>query len=161
MKKYLIFSILSLVFIASFPAQAIKRINANPINIASRLVLQQDSAEIASTLEYYGYSHTPNTATQSPILQVDLADTDGFAVFSHPDGSIIRFYYPKTEDKQKYPTVQVKSNSLRVSIEKIMDQLQYKKTGDHYENVISKYSTHLTKCTFGPGNLVTFQRLRK
>lgn len=148
MKKYLIFSVLSLVFIASLPARAIKRITANPINIASRLVLQPDSAEVASTLEYYGYSYSPNTETQAQLA--DIWDTA--ATFTYPDGSIIRFAYLDRVDKQNYPTLQVYTKQSRAETEKKLQELDYKKNGNHYENILSKYSRYLTKCTFGPAN---------
>lgn len=167
MKKNLIFCILSLIFLLPIPAEAVKRMTANPVNIASRLVLKQDSATVASILEYYGYTavtHTvpsADTATQSQTQQAPLTDTDGFAVFSHPDGSIIRFAYLNPDPKQAYPTIHVYTKSTKPQIEKILSELDYKKAGNHYEATISKYSTYLTKCTFGPGKYLTFDRKKK
>lgn len=156
MKKQLFFCILSLIFLLPLPVQAIKRISANPINIASRLVLQPDSAKVASTLEYYGYTYSPNTETQA-----QLADTDGYAVFTHPNGSIIRFAYLDRSDKQNYPTIQVYTKQSRAETEKKLKELDYKKNGNYYENILSKYSRYLTKCTFGPGKFLTFDRKKK
>lgn len=41
------------------PARAIKKIEANPINIAVILIEKQDSASVISTCEYYGYPIEP------------------------------------------------------------------------------------------------------
>lgn len=161
MKKQFIIYLLSFIILQALPAQAIKRINANPINIASQLVLKQDSAEVASTLEYYGYTHTPNYTTQSPTPQAPFADTDGFTVFSNPDGSIIRFAYLDNTDKQNYPIIQVYTKQSRTETEKKLQELDYKKNGNHYENILSKHSRYLTKCTFGPGKFLTFDRQKK
>ncbi len=152
------------IFAISLPIQAQKnyhpvkiiQIHANPINIAARLVLQQDSAKIASTLEYYGYTPV-NSNSQSASRKTQNAE-DGFSVFTHPDGTIILFSFP---DSETNPTVQVHSKTNRPKTEKILEELDYKKNGDHFENIMSKYSKYLKKCTFGPNNSVTFQRQKK
>ncbi|MDE6696180.1 MAG: hypothetical protein K2K25_04820 [Muribaculaceae bacterium] len=147
MKKYLSFFLLSFIIIQALPAEAVKRITANPVNIASRLVIKQDSAKVASTLEYYGYTHQPSQ--------------EGYTVFKHSDGSVIRFAYQNQDSKQSYPTIQVHTNTTKPKIEKTLSDLDYKKAGNHYETAASKYSSYLTKCTFGPGKYVTFDRKKK
>ncbi|MDE6638038.1 MAG: hypothetical protein K2K32_07380 [Muribaculaceae bacterium] len=147
MKKYLNFFLLLFIIIQALPAEAVKRITVNPVNIASQLVLKQDSATVASTLEYYGYTHQPCQ--------------DGYTVFKHSDGSVIRFAYQNSDSKQSYPTIQVHTKSTKPQIEKILSELNYKKSGNHYEATTSKYSTYLTKCIFGPGKYVTFDRKKK
>lgn len=159
MKKYLFFSILSLILLLPLPASAIKRLHVNPINIASRLVMQQDSSQVAATLEYYGY--TPSPSDSHGNLKEDTLTPDNFSVFSHPDGSIIRFAYLDHSDKYNYPTLQVYTKQSRPEIEKKLQELDYKKVGNHYENILSKYSKYLTKCTFGPGKFLTFDRKKK
>ncbi len=156
MKKHLIFNILSLIFIiSSLPAQAIKRITANPINIASRLILQPDSAEVAATLEYYGYT----LQSQSPLKPETLTpETSGSAIFTHPDGSTITVTFPT---HSSHPTIQVYTKTSKPQIEKILYELDYKKVGNHYEAPTSKYSTYLTQCTIGSGNAVIFTRQKK
>ncbi len=129
----------------------IKQIHANPINIASRLIFQQDSAAVASTLEYYGYTHQSQTPPSG----------GRGASFSHPDGTIITFSFPQTDEKYPHPTIQVYSKTSRPQTEKILSELGFKKNGDHYENIMSKYSQYFTKCAFGPVNSVTFERKKK
>ncbi len=135
----------------SYQAVPIKQIHANPINIASRLIFQQDSAAVASTLEYYGYTQQSQTPPSG----------GPGASFTHPDGTTILFSFPNTEEKHTHPTVQVYSKTTRPQTEKILSELDFKKNGDHYENIMSNYSQYLTKCTFGPGNSVTFERKKK
>ncbi len=147
MKKHLIFCILSLISLLSFSVGAVKKVTANPINIASRLILKQDSATIASTLEYYGYVPQPSE--------------NGYSVFHNTDGNTIQFKFTEPNDKQKYPTIRVNTNASRQSVEKILTELDYKKIGDHFETSTSRYSTYLTKCSFDPGKTITFQRLKK
>ncbi len=147
MKKHLIFCILSLISLLPFSVGAVKKVSANPINIASRLILKQDSATIASTLEYYGYVPQPSE--------------NGYSVFHNPDGNTIQFKFLDRNIKKSYPTIQVYTNTSRSHIEKILTELDYIKIGDYYESNISKYSTHFTRCTFGSGKTVTFQRLKK
>ncbi len=169
MKKHLIFYLLSLIFISVSAADnksIVKKGNAHPINIASLLVLKQDSATIASTLEYYGYT----LQSQSPLKPETLTpETSGSAIFTHPDGSTISFYFPsplkpdtsKPDTSILHPTIQVHTKTSKTQIEKILSDLDYKKSGNHYETTASKYSKHLTKCTFGPGNVITFTRQKK
>ncbi len=142
----------------SYQAVPIKQIHANPINIASRLIFQQDSAAVASTLEYYGY--TPGNSELHNATRI-TQNENGKAIFSHTDGTTILFSFPNTEEKHTHPTVQVYSKTTRPQTEKILSELDFKKNGDHYENIMSNYSQYLTKCTFGPGNSVTFERKKK
>lgn len=142
-----IFSLLSLIFLLAFPAYPVKPQTANPINIASRLIMQSDSAKVASTLEYYGYSIQPSD--------------NEYIVFKHPDGTIIRFTYPPADYKQNYHTVVVVSKVDKKEAEKRLKELDYKKVENGYESNSSKYSTHITKCSFGSGKTITFQRQKK
>nr|MDE6697279.1 hypothetical protein [Muribaculaceae bacterium] len=135
------------IILKELPAEAVKRMIVNPVNIASQLVLKQDSATVASTLEYYGYTIHPSQ--------------EGYTVFKHSDGSVIRFVYQNPDPKQSYPTIQVYTKSAKPQIEKVLSELNYKRVGNHYETTTSKYSTYLTKCTFGPGKFLTFDRKKK
>ncbi|MDE6523362.1 MAG: hypothetical protein K2L17_11125, partial [Muribaculaceae bacterium] len=123
-------------------------------NIASRLILYTDSAKVATALKYYGYELQP---TDTPPSGGWGANT----IYRHPDGTIISFSFPKTDSKQTFPTIQVKSKVSKIEAEKILKDLDYKKTSTGYETTTSKYSTHITSCTFDPGNTITFQRLPK
>ena len=140
-------TIFMLFILSSLPAQAVRTMTANPINIASRLILYTDSAKVATALQYYGY--------------MAQSRDNGYTVFAHPDGPIIRFMYPKTDSKENFPTVQIKTKIPKTEAEKILKDLDYKKTSTGYETTSSKYSTHITSCSFDPNNTITFQRLPK
>ncbi len=77
MKKSLILSILSLIILFALPVHAVKKIEANPINIAVMLVQENDSAKMVSTCDYYGYVRQPSQ--------------EGYAVLTHKNDEIIRF----------------------------------------------------------------------
>lgn len=138
MKKYLIFNLLSLIFLLSaFPMAAerkfdihpTKKIDANPINVAVTLVEKTDTAKIASTCEYYGYTRQ--------LLQ------EGYNVFTHSNGSIIRY---KLSDKdQTYPIVEVKSKASPKEREQILKNLNFQKNGNAYER---KSIGYITRCSF-------------
>ena len=157
MKKKIIFNLLSLIFIlSSLSAHAVRTMTANPINIASRLILYTDSAKVANILGYYGYELSSENSSASAGLSQGEA-----TIFRHPDGTIIRFTFPKTEAKEKFPTVQVKSKVPKTEAEKILKDLNYTKTDSGYETTSSKFSNHTTRCTFDPGNTITLRCLPK
>lgn len=124
-----IFSLLSLIFITALPAGAVKKIEANPINIAVMLTQERDTAEIASTCVYYGYER------QLP--------QDGYTIFTHVNGSKIRY---KLIDGDKYPTLEVKSKVSEKEKDKILKNLNFQKNGNAYER---KSIGHTTRCASG------------
>ena len=162
MKKKLIFNILSLIFIFLLPlsAQAVRTMTANPINIASRLILYTDSAKVATALKYYGYELSSEATNSHKSASAGLSQGET-TIFAHPDGTIISFSFPNTDSKENFPKVQVNSKVSKIEAEKILKDLDYTKTSTGYETNSSKYSTHITSCKFGPGNTITFQRLPK
>ncbi|MDE5793900.1 MAG: hypothetical protein K2I08_04195 [Muribaculaceae bacterium] len=133
---------------------------ANPINIASRLILYTDSAKVATALKYYGYERS-SEATDSPQSAPAGLSSGETTVYRHPDGTTITISFPKTDSNQTIPTVQVKSKVSRPEAEKILQDLDYKKTSTGYETTSSKYSPYITRCTLDPNNTITFRRLPK
>lgn len=135
---------LTLLLTTLLPAQAVKKIEANPINIAAVLVEKTDSAKIASTLEYYGY-HPQGTE-------------DGYQIMRTPNGNEIRFSF--TDGGDKYPTVVVKTHGTSRSIDAKLKELDFEKSGNGYEKMKNPYSKFKTKCSFGPHNTLIFRRVR-
>ena len=154
MKKYL-FTFL-LAFFSLLPLHAVKKIEANPINIAVMLTQETDTARMTSTLRYYGYTaitHTARSADTKPqasILRVQHANTDGFAVYSHPNGSVIRFKFENSN--QKYPTIEVTSKVSQKGKDQTLKNLNFQKIGNFYERKSIGYTT---RCVNGPhGSLI-------
>lgn len=135
MKKTLL-TILTIVF-SLFPAYAIKTIEANPINIAISIVEHTDSASIASDLVYYGYFRQQSQ--------------EGYNIFRHSNGSEIR--YILNDLVQKYPTIEVKSNTTKKQRDQILKNLNFQKKGNAYER---KYIGFRTRCTLAPNGTLIF-----
>ncbi len=120
---------LNLFLIAVFSLKAdrkldvipIRKIEANPINVAVSLTERTDSATIASICEYYGYINQPS--------QKD------YTVFQHPKGSIIRYSFKKADvtTGSKYPTIEVKCKGTQKEKEVILKNLNFQKSGNSYE----------------------------
>ena len=133
MKKLtlLIFLLFSLL-----PVHAVKTIEANPINIAVMLTQETDTAKMASTCEYYGFTRQ--------IIK------DGYTIFIHPNGSVIRYKF--TNADQKYPTIEVTSKVSQKEKDNTLKNLNFQKSGNTYER---KSVGHTTHCTNGPhGTLI-------
>lgn len=131
MKKSLILSILSLIILFALPVHAVKKIEANPINIAVMLVQENDSAKMVSTCDYYGYVRQPSQ--------------EGYAVFTHKNGSIIRF---KVDD-QKHSIVEVSSKNSQKEKDQILKNLNFHKKSKGYE---LKTIGNTTRCVSGSHN---------
>ena len=154
MKRYLF--IFLLAFFSLLPLHAVKKIEANPINIAVMLTQEIDTARMASTLEYYGYTAITHTARradtkpQASILRAQQANTDGFAVYSHPNGSVIRYKFENSN--QKYPTIEVISKTSQKDKDQTLKNLNFQKIGNSYERKSVGYTT---RCINGPhGSLI-------
>ena len=111
--------LLSLLLFTLLPTHAVKKVEANAINVAVMLTEQPDSAGIASTCEYYGYVSQPKQ--------------DCYNVYKHPNGSIIRYTFTTAEDGKSYPTVEVKSKASQKGKEEILQGVNFKKEGKGYE----------------------------
>ena len=157
MKKYIL--IFAAIIFSLLPVQAVKKIEANPINIAVMLTQETDTAKMASTLEYYGYTaitHTARSADTKPqasILRAQHANTDGFAVYSHPNGSVIRYKF--TNADQKYPTIEVTSKASQKDKDNTLKNLNFQKSGNTYERKSVGYTT---RCTNGPHSSLILTR---
>lgn len=145
MKKYLIFSLLSLVFAfasaeKTYDIHPLKKIEANPINVAVMLMQENDTAKMASTLHYYGYqeSQTPDSSKK----------------FTHPNGSTIRYNL----SDQKSPTVEVTSKGTNKEKDQILQNLNFHKNGNAYEQ---KSVGFTTRCTFGSHGTLFLARIPK
>lgn len=133
---HLLFCLLSLIFISPLSAYAVNKHEANPINLALILTEKNDSATIASICEYYGYQVQPSQ--------------DGYTVYQHPNGSIIRYNFTQAEDGRQYSTIEVKSNISSREQDEILKDLRFQKTGNTYER---PSFTHLTCCASNQGYL--------
>ncbi len=145
MKKYLIFSILSLIFAVSLHAEVWKKleIKAHPINVAVVIVEKEDSTKVVDLFNYYGYSLQGNN--------------DGYKVMKDSKGNEIRYTYNDTDSSRKYPKVIVKSNEKVKDIDNRLDNLQFKKVGDIYQRKVNYDRNNITQCNFGTNNTLIFQ----
>ena len=125
-----------------FPAQAVKKFEADPINIAAVIVEKSDSSMIASTLDFYGYTFQ--------------TEEDDYIVMKHPNGDEIRYSFSTLESK--YPIVEVKAKGTRKSIDKRLNELDFDKSGNGYEKIRNLYSKFKTQCNFGPRGTLIFRR---
>lgn len=142
MKKHLIFYLLSFIFLFSLPVMAVKKIEANPINVAVMLMQEGDTAKMASTCEYYGYIRQPQN--------------NGYTVFTHVNGSSIRYKY--SDSHQNFPTVEVTSKGTTKEKDKTLQNLNFTKNGNAYEQKSVGFFTH---CTFGPHGTLILTRHTK
>ena len=137
MKKTIL--LLILLLFTLLPAQAVRKVDANPINVAVILTEQPDSASIASTCEYYGYVSQPSQ--------------DGYTVYQPPKGSTIRYKYTVAENGKSYPTIEVKSKFSQNERNEILRNLNFQKKGDTYER---KAIGHQTRCSSAPQGYLRF-----
>ena len=144
--KQIIFT-LALLTLTLLSANAAKKIEANAINIAAILVEKTDSAKVASTLEYYGYT-----------LQ---GKEDGYCVMKHPNGTEIRFTFNEDGTPSKYPTVTVKHNTTQKDLNNRLNELNFEKSGNGYERAKNAYSHYLTHCTSGSHSTLIFRRIQR
>ncbi|MDE5841309.1 MAG: hypothetical protein K2H49_10370 [Muribaculaceae bacterium] len=145
MKKILL-TILIVTF-SLLTANAIKKIEANPINIGVSIVEYTDSASIVSDLKYYGYA-------------LKQSDKDG-AIFSHANGSIIRFIMPQSTSNDKYPIIEVTTKAGIKGIDQIFKSLRFKKEKDSYERIASRYDKYITRCSIGNTGHLIIHREKK
>lgn len=148
MKKYLIFSILSLIFtIASLPVGAVKRINANPVNIAAVIVEMVDSVKIQREFNYYGYT----------LYSIE----DGFKVMKSSNGNEIRYSFQDEKALDNHPVVIVKSTETPLELDNRLNELQFNKEGYNYRRLARRDDRHITQCTPVSGNTFLFQCIKR
>ena len=139
------FLTLTFLILSILPASAIKKFEANPINIATLMVEKTDSAQIASTCEYYGFAYQ--------------GEEDGYTVMKRLNGNEIRFTFKDNSTLQTYPTIVVKTKEAHKNIEARLEELSYEKQGHIYEIKRNQYSRYIKQCSFGPHNTLIFRRL--
>lgn len=127
------------------PASAVKKFEANPINIAAVMVEKTDSAQIASTCEYYGFTFK--------------GVEDGYTVLKRTNGSEIKFTFNDNGTTQKYPIIVVKTNETRKEIDAKLKELNFEKAGNIYEIKRNQYSRYITQSSIGPHKNIVFRRL--
>lgn len=123
------------------PANAVKKFEADPINIAAVIVEKTDSANVASTLSFYGYTFQTKE--------------DGYTIMRHPNGNEIRYSFSQTENN--YPTVIVKTKGTRKSIDTKLNELDFVNSGKGYDKIRNQYSKFKTQCNFGLRSTLIFQ----
>ncbi len=148
-----LYSLLSLIIISPFPAQAVRKIEANPINVAVMLTEKLDSDDMAATLRYYGYALSseskPSLKTEDSRLKTE---------YSHPNGSVIRYSFTKADNGKLYFTIEVNGKATQKEKEEILKNLNFRKNGNAYER---RSLNHLTRCTNGPRGSLIFQQQPK
>lgn len=140
----LLFTLLPAWAISKLEIHPVKKIEANPINIAVMLTERPDSASIASTCEYYGY-----------ILQ---SPQDGYTVYQHPNGSTICFSIKEAYNGKKYSTIEVRSKATQKEKDQTLRSLNFQKSSNVYIRGTVGYTT---QCTNGPHGALIFQQQPK
>ena len=142
MKKH----ILTLLFIlfTIISGGAVKKFEANPINVAVVIIEKEDNNEITKLFDYYGYT-----------LQ---GTSDGYQIMKTSSGNEIRYSFTDTNDESKNTTVIVKTKATHKEIDNLLTELKFKKVGNIYERMIHRYNNQVTNCSFGPRNTLVLQR---
>lgn len=135
-----------ILLLTLLPASAVKKIEANPINIAYMLAQDTDSVSMAKTCEYYGYISQPSQ--------------DGYTVFTHRNGSIIRYSFKDASHNQPYPVVEVKSKQSSKDIDKTLIDLHFKKEGPGYIRNQGQYARSIFICKNGSQGFMVFHQKR-
>ena len=151
--------ILTLLLLAILPASAVKKIEANPINVAFILAQETDSAKIASICDYYGYQPSPDNGTVSKTASAGLSSGET-NTYRHPNGSILRISFRDTTPDQPYPQVEVKSKQSSKDIDYTLIDLRFEKQGNGYERKLGQYARHITTCKSAPRGFLLFQHTR-
>ena len=136
---------ITLLLLTLLPVGAVKKITPNPINLAITIVEKTDSAKIASTLTYYGYT----------LQNIE----DGYNVMKDPNGNEIRYSFKESDSPNKYPTVIVKTQGTQKAHDLKLKELDFEKVGNGYERKKNKYSKYRTQCKFGPKSTMTIRRI--
>ena len=138
---------LTFLLLTILPAGAVKKIEANPINLAVVLAEKADKSKIASYIDYYGYT-----------LQ---APDNEYQVMKHPNGDEIRYSFNIDDKESQYPTVIVKVRETPKAIDARLKELNFIKVGNNYERGFFRYNNYVTQCSFGPHNTLVISRIQK
>ena len=143
MKKLtLIITILLFTFL---PIGAVKKFEANPINVAIVIVEKGDSASISKLFDYYGYAYK-NTE-------------DGYRIMKHSSGNEMRYSISDSCDGTTNTKVIVRTKATHKEVDNLLTELKFKKIGNLYERIIHRYNNQVTQCRFSPRNTLIFERL--
>lgn len=143
MKKHLFLIIAFLLIMLS--ANAVRKIEANPINIAAILVEKTDSDDMSSICEYYGY--------------IWESSDSNYTIYKHPtNGSIIKYTIFEEYPNQRLTTVEVKSKVNGKEIDNILKDLNFKPTNKGYERQSFGFVYH---CTAGNHGYLMFTQQKK
>ena len=137
--------IITLLLLTLLPAQAVKKFQPNPINVAAIIVEKTDSAKVASTCEYYGFTYQ--------------GIEDGYTVMKRPNGPEIKFTFQENGETQKYPTIIVKAKATHKEIEEHLKTVNFEKEGSIYTAPHNQYSRYITQCSINSHNVLIFRRL--
>ena len=140
-----IFLTLTFLLLTILPVSAVKKFEANPINIAAVMVEKTDSAQIASTCEYYGF--------------VYQGVEDGYTVLKRSNNGEIKFTFNDNGTTQKYPIIVVKTNETHKEIDARLKELNFEKVGNIYEIKRNQYCRYITQCILENHNNLIFRRL--
>ncbi|MBD5505600.1 MAG: hypothetical protein HDR09_18140 [Lachnospiraceae bacterium] len=159
--------ILTLLLLAILPASAdnkfgitpIKKIEANPINVAFILAQETDSTKIASICDYYGYQPSPDNSASSKTASAGLSSGET-NTYRHPNGSILRISFRDATPDQPYPQIEVKSKQSSKDIDYTLTDLRFKKQGNGYERNIGEHARHITTCKSAPRGFLRLQHTR-
>ena len=148
---------LLLLLINLLPAQAVKKIEANPINIAFLLAQETDSAKMASICDYYGYQPYTDSSNSNKSASAGLS-SGKTNTYRHPNGSIIRYTFRDATPSQPYPKVEVKSKKSSKEIEYILTDLRFEKQANGYKRKLGQYARSVTDCKYGHGGFLVFHQ---
>ena len=135
---------ITLLLLTLLPAGAVKKFEPNPINVAAIIVEKTDSAKVASTCEYYGFTYQ--------------GVEDAYTVMKRPNGTEIKFTFKENGTPQKYPTVVVKAKGTHKEIEEHLKTVNFEKEGSIYTAPHNQYSRYITQCSIEPHNTLIFRR---
>ena len=138
---------ITLLILSILPASAVKKFEPNPINVAAVIVEKTDSAQIASTCEYYGFSYQ--------------GAENGYTVMKLSNGNEIKFTFSDNGTIQKYPIIVVKAKEAHKEIDARLKELNFEKKGNIYEIRRNQYSRYIKQCSFGPHNTLIFRSVYK
>lgn len=140
--------ILSLLIFSIPSTLAVRKVDANPINIAVVLSEQPDSASIASTCEYYGYELSTENSDSSEKFEDLRLNT----VYTHPNGSVIRYSLSTADSENTYTIIEVSAKVFQKEKDRILKNLRFQKKGNAYERQSISYTI---RCTNGSrGSLI-------
>lgn len=143
MKNY--FITLTLILFSLLPAGAVKKFDANPINLAVVLVEKADSANIDGFFKYYGYK-----------LQ---GSEDGYQIMRHDNGNEIHYSFKDGDISQKHPIIIVKPKGRQKEIDACLEDLKFVKNGNLYERMVNRYNHLSTQCSFEPQGSLVLKRI--